>query len=307
MSIHPPYWPHIESTDEAGITAVDMLGVVFFLERRVAAQPELLIRAFETYLAGIGRHPPLSYVDDEGDIFAMPDNPRPVLERQLVLPAQTGDDSVRMALADATQPPYRYYADCSYSINPEEELMPGERIPIYFRISQETLIATGAESVIAFALELTEFLPYSHAYISPVLTCEESFRTALPYLHRHPGLDIADVQSVAVDIGDHIVGPHWVNLLGPRLSQAAGGIDALRAALPQDIRVQPCGQGGLCVVVGELPDIGDLNLQNQLPLYRTLARVLQPLLASPKVTYFTDAEGMLDADAQASWHARFVR
>jgi hypothetical protein len=306
VSVNAPFWPRIESTDPAGITAVDMLGIVFFLDPGACADPSYAVGAFQKYLDGIGRHHPLAYVDDEGDMLAVPDNPGEVLARQIVRPMQAGE-SARMFLADATKKPYRYYAQYFYEPIVEEGRKPDERVPIFFRVSQEVFAGLGPESAISFALELSELLPYSYGYLSPVITCEESFRTALPYLRRYPGFDVADVESVAIDIGDRPSGVHWVNLFGRRLSQSLGGAEAVRSTLPPGARVQPCGQGGLCVILGDAPDVGDVNRQNDLPLYRQLAALARPYLRVPEVTYFTSDDGLLDRDAQVAWHERFLR
>ena len=306
MNVKSIQWPPIESKDAAGHTAVDMVGIVFFLDPGACSDPRVPIGAFLRYLAGIGRYHSLAYLDDEGEMLAMPEDPSEVLARQIVRPLQDGE-SVRMSLADATRPPYRYLAQYFYEPVVEEGRKPEERVPVFFRVSREAFEGLGPDAVIAFAIELSEFLPYSYGYISPVLTCDNSFETAIPYLRRYPGLDVADVLSVAIDLGDRPSGVHWVNLFGPRLSQALGGPDTLRSQLPADVRIQPCGQGGFCVVLGAVPDIGDVNRQNDLPLYRQLAGVLRPFLRVPHVRYFTNEDGFLDDDAQAAWHERFLR
>lgn len=322
MSINAPYWPPLKSSDAAGITAVDMLGIVFFLDPVACADSSYAMAAFERYLKGIGRHQALAYLDVEGDMHPVPDDPRPMLEQQLIDPLRVdvppadaeylsdeewSDPSVRMFLAAADKPPYRYYARYFYAAVPMKERNPDERIALLFRISQETLAAVGTRAVISFALELSEFLPYSSGYISPMLTCEQSFEAALPYTKRYPGLDVADIDSVAIDIGERPAGAYWVNLFGPRLATALGGPGALRGALPPEIHIGPCGQGGVCAIVGDQPDIGDVNRQNTLPLYRKLASALSPHLKVPLVTYFTDADGFGDRDAQVAWHERFLR
>jgi hypothetical protein len=322
MSKNAPFWPHIESTDAAGLTAVDMLGIVFFLEPKACADSSHAIRAFEAYLGDLGRQEPLAYLDDAGDMHPVPSNPLPMLKQQLIDPLQVqappadaeylSDEewsapSVRMFLADPRQPAYRYLARYFYAALPMEQRHAGERIALFFRISQETMAAVGTQAVISFALELSEFLPYSSGYISPVLTCDDGFEAALPYAKRYPGLDVANVGSVAIDLGDRPAGAYWVNFFGPRLTQALGGPETLRAKLPAEAGVLSCGQGGFCTILGEQPDIGDVNRQNTLPLYRQLATVLSPQFKVPEVTYFTDADGFGDKEAQAAWHKRFLR
>lgn len=304
MSRKAPYWPTIEAVDLNGITAVDMLEIVFFLYAEACADPSCIVNAFEEFINGIGRDQSRFYIDAEGDILPLPANAMAALNEQIVKPI-IAKKHAGFFLVDGDEPAYRYYAYYLYDQLDPGERPQDERIPIWFRVPQKVLAEAGPNVIISFALWLTEILPYSYGYVSPVLTCEGSFRTALPYIQRYPGLDIAKAGSVAMDIGDRPLGAYWMNLFGPHLSQKLGGIETLRSALPEQVRVSSSGQGGSCVILGDVPDIGDVNRQNNLPLYHQLAAVLRPHMQVPEVAYFTDKEGMADREGQAAWHNRF--
>lgn len=299
-----PYWPTIESVDANGIVAVDRLGIVFFLDREVCANPSGVVRAFDDFIRGIGRDHARFYLDGEGDMHPLPSNHLAALQAELVEPLQRGE-SGGFFLVEPTKAGYREVAHCFCDLS-DRDKPPEERVALWFRLPQETLAAQGPDAALAFALRLAEHLPFSYGYVNPVLTCEESFLTALPYLRRYPGLDVAHADSAAMDIDDRPLGVYWVNLFGPRLCAQLGGVEALRAALPAAVQVVPAGQGGACVVLGPQPQIGDSNAQTALALHRQLALILQGHLHVPTVVYFTDADELADPDAQAAWHNRFL-
>lgn len=304
MSKNQPFWPTIEATDQNGITAVDMLEIVFFLDPEVCTNPSYVVNAFEFFLNGIGRNRDHFYVDDEGDIQPLPADPREVLNTQLIVPIREKDD-VRLFLVDGDRPAYSYYAHYFYDYMELDERPKDEKIPLWFRIPQSVLVDEGPDTIISFALGLAEILPYTYGYVSPGLTCEESFVNALPFIHRYPGLNVANADSVAIDIDDRPLGAYWVNLFGARLNQTLGGLESLQSAFSEPIRVTSCGKKGTCVIIGDVPDIGDTNRQNDLPLYRQLAAFLRPYMQVPRVIYFTDEIGWADREGQAAWHNRF--
>jgi hypothetical protein len=47
MNKKDPFWPTLESVARNGITAVDMLAIVFFLEPAACADPSCVVQAFE--------------------------------------------------------------------------------------------------------------------------------------------------------------------------------------------------------------------------------------------------------------------
>lgn len=151
-------------------------------------------------------------------------------------------------------------------------------------------------------------VPFSSAYAS--LGLAESGRQQMQALaKRHPGLDIAHPGCVSSDLDRKSAGVYWLNFFGPELAAAAGGLSAVRGALPETAGVAELPDGGLAVRLGDHPEIGDVNRRDDLPAYRALARHLdrRGLLHVPqRVAYFKDAQGLADREAQAAWHRRFV-
>lgn len=304
MSNTPPYWPEINVPRGRGTSVVDDFVFSFFLDRSIGDDPTPAIKAFELFLA----QPLLAqlhfYVDDEGYTAPLPDDPAAFAANYIVDHIHSGDIT-ELRLLDHEQTGHRFYAHFSHNptLNPD---WPDDRSFVSFRISQQAFSAFGIAATMTLIDSLCALLPFTWGYASPALYCDNFFEDALPLLRRHPGFDVLDTIAAKSDVGDRAIGAYWINLFGPRLSLALGGAEALRAALPPQAQVHAYGNGGCRVVLGDRPEVGDVNRQIPMPLYRALAAVLQPQLHVPRVTYFADAAGMPDSDAQAVWHGRFL-
>jgi hypothetical protein len=164
------------------------------------------------------------------------------------------------------------------------------------------------KQVVEFIMSLAEDLPFTFAYAAMGLSGEDEYRKQA-LAKRHPGLDIADPASICFDIGNKAAGSYWLTLIGPELCQAVGGIDALRAGLPKEISVGRTSRRKCRILLGEQPEIGDVNR-------RSRSRCTKPLqgffhdkgeLHVPEwVVYFKDKDGMADRDAMEAWHKRFL-
>jgi hypothetical protein len=299
------FWPIIEHTRGRVTTVVDSFVLTFFLDRERCEDPRPVVAALNRVLDGVGRDQFRFYVDDEGDRRPMPDDPAPVLHEYVVEPTVQGG-VVDLRLRGGQSSGNRWQIRYLHHPTVARGEWPGEKSWISFHLPQDTVAGEGPDSIIALARDLSEILPYAYGYGSPALSYGQFFRDAVPFTRRHPGFDVTSALAVAFDLDDHALGPYWINIFGPRLSTLLGGAEALRSVLPDDARVFPWPGGGTCVVLGDAPDVGDVNRGNNLPLYRRLARVLRPHLHVPEVLYFQDEEGMAAQDAQAAWHRRFL-
>jgi hypothetical protein len=304
MNINTPFWPRIEHVNGQVTTVIDGLIIAFFLDVDKCTDPDPARRSFEEFFRGVGKNRLNFYVDDEGYTEPLPTDKMRIVQKRVVERTVSGD-IVDLLLLDTDQFGSRYQARYYYDPTISKKAWPEEKSFICFRLSQEVLMDGGVGEVLAFVHWLTEMLPYSYGYVSPALFCDNYFQDALPYIRRYPGFDVVHQLAAAADIGDRPIGVYWVNIFGPKLSAVLGGQDVLRSSLPDEARVYPCGRGGNCVVLGEAPDVGDANRQNNLPLYRHLAALLRPHLRVPKIIYFKDEYGMADMEAQEAWHKRF--
>lgn len=305
MTASSPYWPPFTLTDDDGHVVVDRLAINFFLEPRACLDPLPVMKAITQFLRTFLHAATHYYTDDEGDALLLGDPPEPILQKRIATPTLQRS-MAEFSLVELDASPYREYVSYFFDVEELGNLRPEARIPLRFRIDQAELVRVGPQVVTDFVLSLSHILPYSYAYAHPSLTCEYSFPPVLPCIRRHPGLDVAIASSVAHDLGDGPLGAYWINLFGPGFCKQLGTTDDMVSRLPAEAVVLPCGRGGLCVRLGDAPDIGDVNGSGDLFSYRQLAAILRDWLRVPRVTYFTDSEDIADRDAQAAWHHRFL-
>lgn len=127
---------------------------------------------------------------------------------------------------------------------------------------------------------------------------------AAPLLRRHPGLNYGEPVSIAnaSEVGLAVV--NWLTLLGPGLTAAMGGTEALAQHAPADVSVLPLGPGGALLRAGESPAVGDVNRGDPLPLYHAVGRMLAPVVAPDEALDEVAVKGMQGDDAY-DWFRRF--
>ena len=122
------------------------------------------------------------------------------------------------------------------------------------------------------------------------------------WLKRHPGLGHGENFNIYHRALQGISNVNWLTLLGRELVERKGGREAISAALTArspDIVVHPLGEG-VCIQAGPLPQIGDVNRVDNLPIYHEVGRYLKDLRS-------TDPPCVLDGflDDTEEWYARF--
>jgi hypothetical protein len=120
---------------------------------------------------------------------------------------------------------------------------------------------------------------------------------------RHTGLEVDYPLYHALWTKTAIKGGNWITVLADTFMARVGGIDTLRQALgePFELYEYP---GGVMIVAGTTPEIGDRNRNLDTPLYRRLARVLKPI----RVTFHPAVHGLdggFDRQEFEAWLARF--
>lgn len=160
----------------------------------------------------------------------------------------------------------------------------------------------------AFFDETARTLPFTFAYLSYGLS-GDNMHLKQGIARRYPGLDIADPTSVEMDLGNKAAGVYWLNLLGPELTAKLGGMEEIRNSLPDGIEVGAFSGDTCRIRLGEMPEIGDVNRRQVLPLYRVLAGFFEErgVLHPPQhVVYHIDETRNPDREAMEAWHRRFL-
>lgn len=93
---------------------------------------------------------------------------------------------------------------------------------------------------------------------------------------RYPGIEIDRPMSHKMHTQDGIKGGSWLTVLSARFMDQLGGAAAMAERLAEDFRLEPYS-GGLLVIAGTAPEVGDTNQNLDTPRYRRLAKVLGPI------------------------------
>ncbi|WPB72816.1 DUF3396 domain-containing protein [Archangium violaceum] len=155
------------------------------------------------------------------------------------------------------------------------------------RLPRPPATASEVAAALTLAKQVGAILPFSSGYASPALTwgvegqqmafAEEVGKLAF----RHPGYDVPESKSSCFRIGNKLRGTYWLNFIGPAALKKLGGEKGLRGELDASIGIEKVGDG-LMLQAGPKPEVGDVNRKANLPLLRSLAKVLEP------VTLFDD-------------------
>ncbi len=171
-----------------------------------------------------------------------------------------------------------------------------------------------AEGFARWVATLIDDLHLTYAFCGPALCwnpeypeVERLFRTrAVPKLLRHPGLGHGDLALFVLHADAGLVAVNWITAVSAVGLRRLGGSAALARALPAECVVTESRIGAAIIRAGQLPEIGDVNRQDHVPLYQAVARALGPLWCSEdysrqiNLMYF-------DEEAGHAWLRRFFR
>ncbi len=183
---------------------------------------------------------------------------------------------------------------------------PGYRNLLWFYLPRQLVADKGIHAIRELILRGASALPFSFAYAQPALAyhpADEFIARRLTL--RFPGYELLDPTYCRLELDDQVCGVYWLSMLGEALTHKLGGVEALRARVPPEIRVEPLAPSGTLVQIGQQPSVGDVNREDSLPLYRALAQVFKPHLYIPRAPYLVGEEGLPDQEGTLRWHLRF--
>lgn len=296
-------WPTVNILKNGRPVVVDSFIMVFFLERAACADPRPAAGAFSAFIKGPGRGKLHFHVDRNGDLAPLPPDPMDLVAERIVSATEEGS-LAGLTLYDTDEWGYRYEA--KYLHDPDvSPKWPDERSFIWFRVAQDRVLEDGLDQVVSFMRYLADILPYSYGYASPALAYSEHISETHQVIHRRPGFDIADPAACAADIDGRPLGAYWLSVFSRQLTDDLGGAMSLASRIPE-ATVSTAGQGGTLLLLGDAPSVGDVNRGDNLPLYRKLARLLEPMLRVPRIIYMRDPDNSPSPEAQEAWHSRFL-
>lgn len=129
-----------------------------------------------------------------------------------------------------------------------------------------------------------------------------------PLLQRHPGVDHHDTVIFSMrckNIHNRIKGVNWLTILGEDIIVELGGIDVIQNELGEQCRLH-FYEGGVIIIAGPIPQLGDKYLNIVPERYKTVARVTQPVRFEKYHRPFLNPPKPIDAvEATLEWIKRF--
>ncbi|MCK8497344.1 type VI immunity family protein [Myxococcus fulvus] len=227
--------------------------------------------------------------------------------------------------SDSFQRMTRLQAECSWTLTgddfdgyslrylarlPSKTPLEGSVSVLSATLPTEYLELHGPGRVRELAMSLASVLPLASGHAGLALELAGVRRKILPLvreeLRRYPGVDVPRVDA-HLSVGARVEGVHWLNFLGTSLLQSVGGSEALRGRLQSSgSTVQEVGAlGAALVTLGPGPEAGDRSNGGDLPAYRELARVLEPVL-EPFMPGYALAWRGFSEDEVHDWWRRFL-
>ncbi len=301
----PPLPSFRVQNDWGDVVLRDGLVLCFFMRRSHGEVAPGLWRALQAYCRAI---PPQSlawYVTDEGDWDPL-DEKGWVQIRSWVLDT-TWPTATRVHLAESCGEVraynfeyFGYWLDSPFCERDEKVACAAA-----FTLPTEYLLEHGPARVRALTLELARELPFnsgyaSLAFLSPGGIRSPAMRSLERNTFRFPGLDIWHLSSTSGSIGTRVRGAYWLTFLGQPVLGQLGGADALRERLPPAISLEPLDSERLLLTLGEWPLTGAEESGDDMTLYRTLARILEPHLYQENISW------LVDEDFERRWLRRFL-
>jgi TseV toxin immunity protein TsiV len=279
------------------------LTLCFYMKRPHVDMVQEVMQCLDTYLRVMGTQTLQWYLDHEGEWQDLDEagwelTRRKLLERPRLgveLQGWTGDHR---------------YGFIYRGKNPDDPILPGdtgEVCALSIWLPTEYLEEHGPGKLRELALELASALPFCSGHAGLSFHCETQVagmrRKLREYCFRYPGLDIPELEHLALKLGTRVRGPAWLTFLGQPVLGALGGVTELRARLSSPgTTVQELNGGRAVVTLGLWPEAGDTEQGQLLPAYRELARILEPWLYREE----PGRPGLEVPETTRRWERRFL-
>ena len=177
-------------------------------------------------------------------------------------------------------------------------------LPVEESDSPEDLISFVREALAEFPLD-SGHCGYSVLWEpSEIADEEEIFAWLVPLLLRYPGLGYCDGVTLSNAANRGVVAVSWLTFLGSQITADLGGREALASRSPSEVSILPLGNGGTLLRAGAAPQLGDVNRQDLLPVYRAVGQLVAPRRASDEAFEDVVISGMSE-ETTNDWLRRF--
>ena len=122
--------------------------------------------------------------------------------------------------------------------------------------------------------------------------------------NRYPGLDMAHPFCTKYIASKGIKCVNWLTFLSKDSCDRLGGLPALKMRFGNSVVIHDAYNNGAMIQAGPFPEIGDVNRQENLPIYHQVGKVLAPIRCREHPRIF-GPEGIGDDEATEKWLSRF--
>ncbi|XKM13596.1 DUF3396 domain-containing protein [Orbaceae bacterium ac157xtp] len=127
-------------------------------------------------------------------------------------------------------------------------------------------------------------------------------------LQRHPGIDHSYTAMFAVEsepIYNRIKGVNWLTVLSDPIVAELGGIEVIQAQLGEKCRIRTY-RGGIIIIAGPVPQLGDRNINFIPTRYQAAAKVTRPVRFEDYQRAFIELPEPFDEKVESmKWIRRF--
>ncbi|HEX5744961.1 MAG TPA: type VI immunity family protein [Archangium sp.] len=179
---------------------------------------------------------------------------------------------------------------------------PGFVSAVSFWLPTEYLEEHGPEHVKELAVAIAREVPLDSGYVSlafnHLLPSKPVMQLIQEQCFRYPGMDIQDLSTTSMNLGEKVRGAYWLNFYGQTLLGRLGGAGGIRARLTHhpEVSIEQLSTQKVMVSMGQWPEAGDVEQKREMRSYRALARVLEPYLY----------EEPTSRDLTRRWQRRFL-
>ncbi|WP_233166183.1 type VI immunity family protein [Archangium sp. Cb G35] len=185
--------------------------------------------------------------------------------------------------------------------SPEDIAKPGFVSAVSFWLPTEHLEEHGPEHVKELAVAIAREVPLDSGYVSlafnHLLPSKPVMRLIQEQCFRYPGMDVHNLSTTSMYLGEKARGAYWLNFYGQTLLDQLGGAGGIRAQLTHpEVSVEELNAQKVLVSLGKWPEAGDVEQEKEMRPYHALARMLEPHLY----------EAPTSRDITRRWQRRFL-
>ena len=298
--------PRIRIPAENGELLIrDGITLCFYMRRPRAEVVNPVLEALERYRNAVGPRALAWYLDHELDDLRQLDDKGWENALRELRENRWAHSLLRDGPGGVGEYQFEYFGRGPDASSADEE--PGMVCALSCWLPTEFLETHGPARVREVALEVAAPLPFNSGYASLSFNALTSMmgvaRVLGRHCLRHPGMDFSEEGMLSTEIGTQVRGAYWMTFLGQPVLGELGGASGLRARLSSpDITVQEMNGDRVAITLGTWPEAGDTEAGQDLPLYRELARVLEPWLFHHK----SRGNAVFSPEDLHRWERRFL-